>query len=136
MVGISLVDEAKSLLQNAWASIVILKPKRQAEFSFYHASTRDFALGEFARPEEFTHAERVFAEVLASDCLVSHACICDYFLRLWGGIDQSLPSLAPKRLPQEQRYGAKHLPVHLSHAGRVEELHRLLAVERGGKPLW
>jgi hypothetical protein len=136
MVGISLVDEAKSLLQNAWASIVVLKPKGQAEFSFYHASTRDFALGEVAKREELTHTERVFAEVLASECLVSHSRVCDYFLRLWGGIDQSLPLVEPKRLPQVQRYGAKHLPVHLGHAGRVEDLHRLLAVERGGKPLW
>jgi len=136
MVGISLVDDAKSLLQNAWASIVALKRKGQADFGFYHASTRDFALGEFARPEELTHAERVFAEGLASECLVSHSRVCDYFLGLWGGIDQGLPSIEPKRLPQEQRYGAKYLPVHLGRAGRVEDLHRLLAVERGGKPLW
>ena len=61
----------------------------------------------------------------ANDRLVS------FYLSAWGGTDAGLPALFdPARREKLDDYGLRHIAEHLERAGRIEELHQLLRLER------
>jgi hypothetical protein len=68
---------------------------------------------------------------LADATRLAHSRISDILIRCWGGLDAGLPALFD--LPGTggiDGYGPRHLAEHLEAAGREEDLHRLLGLER------
>jgi tetratricopeptide (TPR) repeat protein len=61
----------------------------------------------------------------------AHDRVATFYLSAWGGLDAGLPTLFdPARREELDDYGRRHLAEHLERAGRVDELHRLLRLER------
>ncbi len=96
----------------------------------YHASMRDFLEGRVDLTE-FQGANRSFSLGLTATTVRSHGRIADFYLSSWGGMAEALPRLGSAVGPgMDEGYGLRHLPAHLTTAGRVPELHRLLRLER------
>ncbi|MEW2402975.1 hypothetical protein [Streptomyces sp. NPDC046862] len=68
----------------------------------------------------------------------AHARICDRYLTAWGGLDSGLDALAGhlELADADAGYPVRQMVSHLLEAGRESEVHRLLAVSRGGRNLW
>jgi hypothetical protein len=65
------------------------------------------------------------------DAASYHWRISDFYLNAWGGLDNSLANLhAPERHDSRDEYGLRYLPAHLEGADRVQDLHRLVRLER------
>ena len=67
------------------------------------------------------------------DLRATHDRVASFYLSAWGGLDAGLPALFDPRGEGElEDYGLRHLAEHLERAGRVDDLHRLLRLERRG----
>ena len=67
----------------------------------------------------------------AVDLRAAHDRVASFYLSAWGGLDAGLPALfdAARREDLDD-YGLRYLAEHLERAGRVDDLHRLLRLER------
>ena len=69
------------------------------------------------------------------DLRATHNHVASFYLSAWGGLDEGLPALfeTSRRVAEaEDQYGLRHLAEHLEAAGRVDDLHRLMRLERRG----
>jgi hypothetical protein len=65
------------------------------------------------------------------DLRAAHDRVASFYLCAWGGLDTGLPALFdPARGQELDRYGLRHLAEHVERAGRIDDLHRLLRLER------
>ena len=101
-----------------------------SSYRFYHACLREFFAGAIDR-RGLLHAEKVFVDELEDATRQAHTRISDIFIRCWGGLDAGLPALFDLAgTGGIVGYGLRHLAEHLEAAGREEDLHRLLRLER------
>ncbi|MGI5245293.1 hypothetical protein [Dactylosporangium sp. CA-139066] len=102
-------------------------------FQLYHASLRDFLLGE--RPEHPRPGNDAFCGELRDAAQRAHELIIDRYLSAWGGLRRGLPELAARPAPGliDRGYGLRHIVEHLRLAGWHREIHRLLGCVRVGE---
>ena len=118
----------RRLLDEEWRPFLIVGSGKERRYSLYHASLREFLHGQ-ADLEQLTTAEQAFVAELEDATAEAHGRIADRYLRAWGGLENGLPGLRdPATAALDDRYGLRHLTVHLAGA-RGEDLHRVLAVE-------
>ncbi len=105
-------------------------PRSPRSYRFYHASLREFFAGAIDR-RDLSRAEEAFVDELADATRLAHSRISDIFIHRWGGLDAWLPALFDLTgTGGIDGYGLRHLAEHLEAAGREEDLHRLLRLER------
>ncbi|HUX77182.1 MAG TPA: hypothetical protein VMY40_11135 [Anaerolineae bacterium] len=98
---------------------------QQELFWRYHWSVANFLIDR-KRAGEFWCDERQ-----------GHARIANFYLTLWGGVEDRLPRLQePEKRDMYGGYGLRHLAVHLEGAGRTDDLHRLLRLDRPVSERW
>jgi hypothetical protein len=65
------------------------------------------------------------------DFRAAHDRVATFYLSAWGGLEAGLPALFnPARREEHADYGLRHLAEHLERAGRIDDLHRVLRLER------
>lgn len=99
-------------------------------YGIYHASLREFLNG--SAPHHVMDSVRSRAHELAQATRDAHARIADSYLSEFDGLDTQLAALAtnPTLATVDDGYPRRQLAYHLDHAGRVDDLHRLLACEQ------
>lgn len=99
-------------------------------YGIYHASLREILTG--IVPGHISDGVRSRVEELAEATREAHNRIADHYLGLFGGLDDQLTVLGddPSAAVADGGYALRHLTRHLTEAGRVGEVHRLLACER------
>ena len=99
-------------------------------YEIYHASLREFVSpGAAVGSEEAESYDLVaMAAELAHAATAAHTRIADHYLATFGGLPDGLPALAadPALARADDGYPLRHLARHLEHAGRADDLHRLL----------
>ena len=128
--GIPERPEYRRLFAETWRPFLAEDHREgQPSYRLYHASLRDFVGGR-AHLESLTVSERSLAEELASATRQAHDRIADRFLDAWGGLDAALPGLRdPDKRDSDGGYGLRHLAAHLTNAGRLDDLLRVLRAE-------
>src|SRR5262249_32319494 len=67
------------------------------------------------------------------DLRAAHDRIASFYVSAGGGLGAGLPALSnPARRDELDDYGLRHLAEHLERAGRIDDLHHLLRLERRG----
>src|SRR5262249_51690841 len=62
-----------------------------------------------------------------------HDRVASFYVIAWGGPDAGFPAMFdPARSEELDAYGLRHLAEHLERAGRADDIHRLLRLERRG----
>jgi hypothetical protein len=89
------------------------------------------------RPRRWRVVHQSFVDFLDEEDTVdlreAHDRVACFYLSAWGGPDAGLPALFdPARSEELDGYGLRHLAEHLERADRIDDLHRLLRVERRG----
>lgn len=99
-------------------------------YAIYHASLREFLTGSV--PHNVMDGAGARAHELAQATSDAHARIADGYLNAFGGLATQLTALAakPALATADSGYPRRHLTYHLDHAGRADDLHRLLACEQ------
>ena len=101
-------------------------------FELYHASLREMLTGQQADganwPDHLLALNDEFRQASAD----AHSQIADTYLHDFGGLDRGLPALAsePAMAQADDGYPLRHLARHLLLAGRIADLHALLAAAR------
>ena len=103
-------------------------------YEIYHASFREALKALHTdRPGEFEHGRyelEALADELRQASVAAQARIADTYLGCFGGLAAGLPKLSSNSATADidDGYPLRHLARHLQYAGRVTDLHRLLAV--------
>ena len=120
----------ETFLESSWRSFCNVNNSR--EYDLYHRSLHDYLVGAPATRTdaelEFSISDRLEFRRAVLEC---HIRLSDVYLEVWGGLQQSLPLLAAEAEAAHWNgeYGLRYLPVHLEAAGRIDEIHQLLACE-------
>ena len=124
------VRHLRRLLNERWRPFLTIAGQGQnARYRFYHATLREFFNGRVER-EKLTAAEEALVSELTDETCRIHCRLVERYLAAWGGMDKGLPGLQEAvQRGIDEGYGLRHLVAHLEASGRVEDLHRLLAVE-------
>jgi hypothetical protein len=104
-------------------------------FALYHASLREFLVGE--RPQdEGPDQDWKWWDTLRAAGLAAHDRVAEHYLSSFGGLDTGLPALVaePGTAAVDGGYPLRHLARHLVAAGRNEDLHRLLHAGDPSRP--
>lgn len=142
----------RKLLNENWRPFMTISGQgAHTSYRFYHASLREFFQGQVKRkkldssterPEDslgnLTAADESILDELATETRRAHYRLVERYLTYWGGLANGLPDLMKDgRRLLDEGYGLRYLPVHLEAAGRVADLHRLLALENEqGRNTW
>ncbi|SNT63526.1 AAA ATPase domain-containing protein [Asanoa hainanensis] len=107
-----------------------------SRYGIYHLSLRDYLHGAATGP--MLAADRHRSDRLGRATAAAHGAIADFYLALFGGLADGLPSLAGDLdlVDVHGGYARRNLAFHLERGGREDDLHRLLAVEARGACLW
>lgn len=99
------------------------------QYGIYHISLRDFLGGAGAADTIVVGAGR--PEQLRRASVEAHARVAEHYLSTFGGLGTSLPALAanPALARVDGDYALRYLVIHLQKAGRLDDLHALLACE-------
>ena len=110
-------------------------------YGIYHASLREFMTN--GPSEHDLDTLRTTTRELATATRRAHDSIANRYLAEFGGLANGLPTLSDDLdlAAVDRQYPRRHLAFHLEHAGRTDDLHRLLAIEhdtprRGSRNLW
>jgi hypothetical protein len=111
-------------------------PGAVLQYEIYHSSFRELLSGfpgdQPSPPDDLQPFELLaVADELGQATIAAHSRICDAYLRYFGGLDAGLSLLVsdPDATSVDGSYPLRHLARHLSNAGRVGDLHLLLAAE-------
>ncbi|QIG49441.1 DUF4062 domain-containing protein [Nordella sp. HKS 07] len=117
------------LLEQHWLPFLNVYESVPPRYGLHHASLREFLEGH-VNMKQLTAPEQSFTRSLANAVRSTHSAITNRYLNAWGGLKNHLPGLRDVSLRElDERYGLKHLVVHLERAARHDELHALLALE-------
>lgn len=101
-------------------------------YAIYHASLREFLCGTPAAAED-ARQDPVEDARLREEVHAAHQRIADHYLdACFGGLADGLPALRDDLdlAASEDSYPLRHLPAHLDHAGRHDDLHALLTCRK------
>ncbi|QFZ20348.1 hypothetical protein [Saccharothrix syringae] len=103
-------------------------------YGIYHTSLREFLAGMLRG--HVVDGVRSRVGELAAATREAHDRIADHYLDLFGGLGTGLARLGddPAVAGADGGYALRHLTHHLAAAGRVGEVHRVLACERATGP--
>jgi len=123
-------QQLRRLLNERWGPFLAITGQgRQTRYRFYHATLREFFDGE-VEPVELTVAEEAMVNELGTATREAHNRLAESYLTAWGGLEECLPGLQEAALREiGEGYGLRHLAGHLEASGRIDDLHRLLALE-------
>ncbi|MER6204629.1 hypothetical protein [Streptomyces sp. NPDC001642] len=131
LAGLEAVSRIRRLLALEWRPFCETVPVGpDLAYSIYHQSLRDYLGGRAPlAPRGTPESARHHRETLSLAARNAHSRVADQYLAEWGGLDEGLPKLlsTPRPSGRESGYGLRNVPFHLDAAGRVEDLHRLLA---------
>ena len=101
-----------------------------ARYSIYHQSLREFLHGS-PSPEDL-EADPIGASDMRDAIQAAHIRIAEHYLAAFGGLSTSLAALSanPLLADQDDRYPLRHLPSHLYHARRDDDLHMVVTCWR------
>ncbi|MDY7075915.1 MAG: hypothetical protein SXV54_03225 [Chloroflexota bacterium] len=119
------------LLNTDWRPFIsITGQEKQARYSFYHTTLREFCAGRVNK-KELASAETALIGQLAEETCLAHSRLSDRYLDAWGSLDEGLPGLLQQANCQEvdDGYGLRYLITHLIGASRFAEVHQLLQLE-------
>ena len=101
----------------------------QRRFELYHGSLRDCLTGDLSE-HDVADEHQVWARVLRQSATWARRQVVEYYLQLFGGLDNGLPKLAKGTgVEPDGGYALRNLVSHMAEAGRANDLHRLLALE-------
>ncbi|GAB3442179.1 P-loop NTPase family protein [Actinophytocola sediminis] len=110
-------------------------------YGIYHASLREFMTN--GPSEHHLDTLRTTTRELATATRRAHGSIANRYLAEFGELANDLPTLSDDLdlAAMDRQYARRHLAFHLEHAGRTDDLHRLLAIEHdtprhGPRNLW
>lgn len=106
--------------------------KTPLKYGIYHASFREALSGSWPGDPDNEQADLIaLADELGQATNTAHIRIADTYLERFGGLNAGLPVLAddPSAASVDDGYPLKHLAPHLLHAGRADDMHRLLTVQ-------
>ncbi len=124
--GVNGNEGLRRLLTETWRPFIAGSRDENQEFRLYHASLREFFDGR-SNADRLTTQENSLAVELSKATAQAHSRIANYYLMKWGGLENGLPSLGRA---EDELYGARHIVSHLDRAGRTDEVHNLLRLER------
>ncbi|NJN67031.1 MAG: hypothetical protein HC884_10140 [Chloroflexaceae bacterium] len=125
-------DVLRQVVEGRWRAFLTIEGDGGAvpRYRLSDASMRGFLSG-CIRETAMSQADRSLSEELVAATRQAHHRIADYYLGAWGGMEHGLPALA--RLDGhnlEHLYGLRHLVAHLEGAGRYDDIHCLMRLER------
>jgi len=126
------VEELRRLLNEQWIPFLVIEGQgQQARYRLYHATLQEFFNGQVEREKLLTGEETLVDELTAATHQAHHR-LAEHYLTAWGGLEGGLPRLQEAAQREiDEGYGLRHLPAHMEASGRVDDLHRLLALETG-----
>ncbi len=104
-------------------------PPAERRYGVYHVSLREFLAGVTAQP--VLDGVQVRSEELVAAARDAHNRVADDYLRLFGDLANELDLLGarPELATTDGGYPLRQLAYHLEQAGRIADLHHLLACE-------
>ena len=101
-------------------------------FELYHASLREMLTGQQADGADWPDHLLALNDEFRQASAAAHSRIAGTYLHDFGGLDRGLPALAsePALAQADDGYPLRHLARHLRLAGRIADLHALLAAGR------
>ncbi len=142
LAGIDEGPPVRRILLREWRPFLEVRGEQGQEscYAVYHGSLRDFLEGRVSM-NEMRASDSELATELAAATSERHARIADHYFEAWGGLENGLDGLrSPTALTGDDEYGLRQISVHLEKAGRTDDLHALLTLERraeaspGGEP--
>jgi len=122
----------RRVLEEWWRPFLAVTDNEDNRYSVYHASLREFLAGQLAAAEreQLTDTERRRLRELADATRQAHGRIANRYLSAWGELATDLSGLHARAAGElDDGYGLRHLTAHLSAAGRLDDLRRLLTCQ-------
>jgi len=117
-------DDTRDLLRELRQFVEAVDGQRPT-YRIYHTSLAEYLLDSERNRDYWIGGQK------------AHRCIADHYLNAWGGLEAGLPGLQePEKRDLDGGYGLHHLATHLAGAGRTEDLHHLLHLERQVGDRW
>ena len=133
LAGIETNELLQRVVTETWLPFLFGGNDHERKYRLYHASLREFFDGR-VNTDQLTAQEKSLAVELSDATIEAHSRITDYYLNAWGGLAAGLPLLEQIETgTEDEAYGARHIVSHLEHAGRANEVHHLLRLERPPK---
>jgi hypothetical protein len=121
----------QSLLDEDWRIFIIIDASgNETKYRFYHASLRQFFLGQIY-DSEIGQEEHSLIKELESTASRMQKNVVLHYTHIWGGLDCNLSKLNNPELRRiDDYYPFNHICAHLIQAGFVQEFHKLLCLEQ------
>ena len=135
LAGVAANDRQRTVLDGPWRPFLQVQGDNldvEPRYAVYHASLREFLAGRLSEEAlaQMT-AERPLIRQLRQALRERQSQIAHRYLSAWGGLDSNLTRLhEPADGQLDDGYGLRHLAGHLHAAGRLADLHLLLACQR------
>jgi hypothetical protein len=127
------VHEVRQLCDTAFRPLLTASrtgPTTPLKYEIYHSSFRQVLRGDYGDAAALPFELEALGDELYQVTIAAHSWVADTYLQGFGGLDAGLPELAakPAAARLDDGYPLRHLAGHLHHAGRIADLHRLLAI--------
>ena len=101
----------------------------QGRYYFPQHTLKDFLSGKM-KNGSLSLYEETFLEELVENTRLSHLCVAQEILSLWGGLEAGLPGIkSQKANTARDEYGFDYLVSHLEGSGLTDDLRKLLRLE-------
>jgi tetratricopeptide (TPR) repeat protein len=131
---IAFLAAAREAVPASWLGAMLGRPAEEIEERALERWRRFLGQERTGGAERWRVVHQSFADFLIERKVVlpaTHDRVAAFYLSAWGGLDAGLPALFdPARGEELDGYGLWHLAEHLERAGRIDDLHRLLRLER------
>jgi hypothetical protein len=134
--AIAFLAASREAVPASWLAALIGRPTTEIEERALKRWRRFLSHEDRNRPHRWRVVHQSFVDFLGEEEMVdlrdAHDQVATYYLNKWGGLDEGLPALFDSARSEQQLdgYGLQHLVEHLERACRVEDLHRLMRLER------
>jgi hypothetical protein len=130
LAGIESDESLQRIVTETWRPYLSGRSVQEQRYRLYHASLREFFDGRLDS-DHLTIQEKSLSLELSKATIQAHYRIADHYLNNWGGLAAALPTLEQTEMgSDDDAYGIRHIVSHLEHAGRANEVHQLLRLER------
>ena len=132
---IAFLAAAREAVPASWLGAMISRPADEIEERALQRWRRFLGQEHQGESERWRVIHQSFVDFLIkerkADLRKTHDRVASFYLSAWGGLETGLPALFdPARREEFDAYGLRHLTEHLERAGRTDDLHYLLRLER------